>query len=141
MEIVNTILIVVLVIAWVLIMLQAMRYRRAVKTWIAPALVQERLDEGEDILILDVRTEEEFRKEGHIKGAVNLPLRELGTRLTRNREELRKFNDTAVIIVCKVGGRSTSALWPLQRAGLKQARIMQGGMHRWIAQGLPIVKG
>ena len=38
MEIVNTILIVVLVIAWVLIMLQAMRYRRAVKTWIAPAL-------------------------------------------------------------------------------------------------------
>ncbi len=62
--------------------------------------------------ILDVRTDYEFA-EGHIEGAVNIPLDEIPMKL----EELRQF-PSPIAICCLSGGRSLAATQFLQAQGL-----------------------
>lgn len=59
--------------------------------------------EKEIVLILDVRTEEEFVT-GHIKDAINIPLDELESRIN----ELQNKQET-ILVYCKSGRRSIIA--------------------------------
>ena len=63
-------------------------------------------------VILDVRTQGEF-KEGHIKGAVNVPLDQLRNSIV----ELKNKNKT-VITCCRSGARSAIASNMLANAGI-----------------------
>ena len=100
---------------------------------IEPTALQERLG---SVQLIDVREPAEFTDAlGHIDGAVLLPLAGLGTRLGEidaNRP---------VVTVCRSGTRSAQAVVLLQRAGLKQAANLAGGMLRWRAEGLAVVGG
>lgn len=69
-------------------------------------------------VIVDVRTPEEFRQ-GHIKGAVNIPLNLLPLQIP----ELKKKN-APVITCCKSGGRSGMARATLAREGFE---VYNGG--------------
>ena len=73
---------------------------------------KEKLDkilEGNNYEILDVRTVEEYT-EGHVKGAVNIPLDEL--------DEYADLDKTKTILVyCKSGVRSAKAYNILTRLG------------------------
>ncbi len=51
--------------------------------------------------LLDVRTRDEFAS-GHVKGALNIPVQELGQRLS-------EVPRGAVVVYCRSGGRSASA--------------------------------
>lgn len=62
--------------------------------------IAELLHEG--AIILDVRTPSEFQS-GHIKGAINIPLDQLSSKLSK----LKK--DTAIITCCASGMRSGAA--------------------------------
>ena len=67
---------------------------------------------SEGAVILDVRTPGEF-KEGHIKGAVNVPLDQLKNSMV----ELKNKNKT-VITCCRSGARSAIAANMLSNAGI-----------------------
>lgn len=77
------------------------------------------LDLGKTQLI-DVRTEEEYDL-GTIKGAVNIPLDELRSRL----DEIPK--DKSIYVFCQVGLRAYVALRILEQKGFKNAANLSGG--------------
>lgn len=67
--------------------------------------------------IIDVRTPSEF-KNGHLKGAVNLPLQTLNAQLSKIKK------DKPVITVCASGMRSSSAKSLLKSKGYE---VYNGG--------------
>lgn len=85
--------------------------------------VQQRLEAGEPLNIIDVREVEEFQG-GHIPGAVNIPLGLIPIRMN----ELSK--DKPYIMVCLAGGRSAQATEFLERNGFDVTN-MAGGMKAW----------
>ncbi|MBO8157051.1 MAG: rhodanese-like domain-containing protein [Bacillaceae bacterium] len=84
---------------------------------------KEMIDE-ENIQVIDVRTKPEY-DEGHIPGAVLIPLQELESRLN----ELDK--GTPYIIVCRSGNRSQQASEILVENGFAKIYNTSGGMNQW----------
>ena len=82
-------------------------------------------------ILVDVREPHEWQ-EGHISGAVHIPLGSLSRRL-RELDPSRE-----VIAVCRSGHRSITAAQMLHQAGFSQVRSMAGGMISWMRQGLPV---
>lgn len=69
-------------------------------------------------LVVDVRTPAEY-KDGHLKGAINLPLQTLGNNLNK----LKK--DQVIITCCRSGSRSGMAKRMLKANGFEQ--VHNGG--------------
>ncbi|KFD39026.1 rhodanese-like domain-containing protein [Schleiferia thermophila] len=65
-------------------------------------------------LLIDVRTPQEFA-EGSAKGAINIPLHELPSRLS----ELK--TDKPIVVFCRSGARSARALQILKQNGITNA--------------------
>ncbi len=76
--------------------------------------------------LIDVRERDEFAA-GHVPGAVNLPMSELGERL----EELPA---EAFDVICQAGGRSARVVEALEARGYDATNV-DGGTGEWIAQG------
>ena len=93
--------------------------------------VYEIINNNQDYIILDVRTPEEF-KEGHIEGAILIPVSELEGRL----DELPK--DKPIITYCKSGGRSGNAAEILVENGFRKVYDM-GGILDWQEEGYPVI--
>ncbi len=98
-------------------------------THVNAAAVAERLADS-SVTVIDVRQPAEWRR-GHIRGSLNLPITELGSRLHRLP------NDKAIVAVCASGHRSALAARTLRRAGY-QAENLKGGMRAWTRAGLPL---
>jgi hydroxyacylglutathione hydrolase len=79
---------------------------------------------GGDATVLDVRSSSEW-SEGHIPGAVNVPLAELTSRLT----ELRARQP--IVTYCQSGARSTVAASVLRAAGIMDVSNAEGGFEEW----------
>jgi rhodanese-related sulfurtransferase len=77
--------------------------------------------------ILDVRTAEEY-KEGHLEGAVLVPVQEKAF-----VEEVRKSikPDEPVLVYCRSGGRSAKAVAMLREAGYTKLQELKGGKIAW----------
>ena len=90
---------------------------------VTTADLAEKLEAGKQVLI-DVREPYEFAA-GRVKGAVNIPLGQLGTKL----DKLDRDKDTFVI--CHSGSRSASAVRALTRAGFTHAYSVRGGTSAW----------
>lgn len=86
--------------------------------------LQAALDAG--AMLIDVREAAEFEA-GHIDGAVNIPIRELGTHLG----ELPA--DQLVIVYCASGHRAALSIGALQEMGFTNARSFPGGFAAWDA--------
>lgn len=98
---------------------------------LAPAAYQEQfLDAGAAHQLIDVRTAEEFAT-GHIPGAVNIPLQELGQRLNEVAA------DQPLVLYCRSGNRSTQAATLLSGQGYTGIYNL-GGISAWQAAGLPV---
>jgi len=96
-----------------------------------------RRETEKDLLVLDVRTAEDFvGKQGHIDGAVNIPVEELRQRLG----ELGDHLEHPVAIVCRTDRRSAKAALLLTEAGFADVHVVRGGMTKWIEAGLPVVR-
>jgi uncharacterized membrane protein YdjX (TVP38/TMEM64 family) len=93
------------------------------------------LDAGEPLLVLDVRTAADFDGEqGHIGGALNLPLEELPQRLA----DLGDDPERRIALVCRTDRRSAKAADLLARRGFAKVQVVQGGMTAWRALGWPV---
>lgn len=105
--------------------------------FIAPADVAQRAREGEDLLVIDVRTPAEFRA-GHVQDSMNLPVNELGTRLAAlPAEALASVKDTPVYVICQSDSRAAAAARLLRRAGFTRLCVIGGGVGAWQRAGLP----
>ena len=94
------------------------------KDCIEVALVKQKL-KTQKIVFVDVRSNEEY-KNGHIEGAINLPLNEL----PQNVATLPK--DSLIVTVCGKGcGRSELAANLLLLKGLNNVRWLCGGYFGW----------
>jgi hypothetical protein len=83
---------------------------------------------GERLLVLDVRTHEEFAT-GHIPGALFIPVQELEKRL----EEIP--GDTPVLILCRTGVRAAKAYEMLARA---RPEMLRSGL--WHLKAAPVYR-
>jgi rhodanese-related sulfurtransferase len=86
-------------------------------------------------VIVDVREPEEF-KTGSLRGARNIPLKDLPNRIG----ELDKFKNKTAIVVCQRGVTAGKAAAQLKKAGFEQAVVLDGGIAAWQSQGLPLAK-
>ncbi len=103
---------------------------------ISPLEVSNLMLKDTTIVLLDVRTPAEFKSEtGHLKNAILVPLQELENRI----DELKKYKKKEIIVYCRTGHRSTNAEKILLKHGYN-AMNMTGGITRWNAEGLPVVK-
>jgi len=84
-----------------------------------------RMDSGEAIVIVDVRTPEEF-KSGHIPGAINVPNEEI---LDEVPEQLTDVN-AELLIYCRSGRRSSDAAHKLVALGYTRVYDF-GGIIDW----------
>jgi rhodanese-related sulfurtransferase len=85
-----------------------------------------------DLVVLDVRTVAEY-EEGHISGALNIPVQELEERLS----EL----DSSVeyLVYCRTGNRSSVAVQVLMAGGFDRVYHMSRGITAWVDAGYPVV--
>jgi len=99
--------------------------------------LKQRLDSGEDILVLDVRGAGDFTGEqGHIAGAINIPLEELPARLA----DLGEYEERPIALVCRTDRRSSQAAKLLAREGFADVHVAKGGMTDWNAHGYGVEK-
>lgn len=85
--------------------------------------------------VVDVSDEAEF-DQGHITGAMNIPLAQLPDRL----KELEKFHDKPLIVNCRSGMRSGKACGILAKQQFSKLYNLQGGLQGWQEAKLPLTK-
>lgn len=91
---------------------------------ITPRELSRRLQAGERLVILDVRTPEEWRI-CHLDGAKLIPVADLPSRL----DELDARQE--IVVHCKSGVRSARAVKMLLEAGFCNVRNLKGGILAW----------
>lgn len=97
--------------------------------------LKQRLDQGDQIKMIDVREREEYEVSN--LGGKLVPLSEFAQRL----DDLEPFRNEEVVIVCRSGSRSGRVTQFLRSQGFKNARNLTGGMMSWAANidpSLPI---
>ena len=96
---------------------------------------RQRLESGSKLLVLDVRTADDFvGEQGHIKEAVNIPVEELQQRM----DEIGNYLEQQVAIVCRTDKRSAKAALLLTEEGFADVHVVRGGMTKWLDAGLPV---
>ncbi len=96
--------------------------------------LKKRLDANADLLLLDVRTADDFvGEQGHLAAARNLPLEELPRRL----DELAAYLEHPIALICRTDRRSVQAARTLTKAGFGDVHVVGGGMTAWLERGWP----
>ena len=91
-------------------------------------------DAPENLVVLDVRTPEEF-DEGHIDGAVMLDFYR-----DDFADELAKLDpDVPYVLYCRSGSRSGQTLAIMDSLGFTEVTEVDGGVISWQTAGLPLV--
>jgi|TARA_B100001964_G_scaffold234085_1_gene292213 rhodanese-related sulfurtransferase len=94
---------------------------------ITVADVQKKIYIKNNILLLDVRTLDEFDGPlGHIAGAVLIPIQEIEQRI----DELNKHKEKEIIVICRSGNRSQTGTRILISHGFNAVNMV-GGMKAW----------
>ena len=102
---------------------------------LTPDDLAQRLESGPAVQLLDVRTALEYRQ-GHIAGAVHVPVPSLAAALPR----LGLDPQLPVVTICKTAHRSIPAVSLLEAEGFTALQLA-GGMDRWRRLGLPVAAG
>ena len=95
----------------------------------------DKMKSGEKPFILDVREPGELTQTGYIKGAVNVPVRDVAKRVN----ELPKDLDHPLVVLCESGIRSAHAAIYLRAYGFNNVKNLEFGMREWRNQGYPVV--
>ena len=99
--------------------------------------VKQKLDAGENVLLLDVRSAEDYvGEQGHVKGSVLIPLEELNTRFS----EIEHFLEKTVMTICRTDQRSGKAAQILAKHGFADVHVVKQGMTDWNAKNFPVEK-
>jgi rhodanese-related sulfurtransferase len=104
---------------------------------ISPPVAFEVLRDSPDVLVLDLRSRQEFLGDtGHIYRARNIPLDRLSERLL----EIAPFRDDTFLVYCR--GNDTcgeEGMAILVSSGFENAILVDGGIDGWIRDGFRTV--
>ena len=103
---------------------------------IKPADVSAQLTEATPPFLLDVRDAAEIEKDGYIKGAVNIPVRNV----LKNLDKLPGL-DSKIIVYCGSGQRGGMLMGALRLIGYTNVLNMSGGLTAWKTANLPVETG
>ena len=94
--------------------------------------LKEKIDQQQDVLVLDVRTAEDYiGEQGHIANSKNIPVEDLGNRL----DEIADYVERPIAIVCRTDKRSAKAAQLLTGKGFADVHVVKGGMTDWNQEG------
>jgi len=99
---------------------------------ISPKSLNELLQEGRPVRLLDVRTPAEHA-EIHIEGSQLMPLDRLDPGSVKG--------SGPCVLVCRSGKRAEQACQKLSSAGCDNLTILEGGVLAWEQAGLPVTRG
>ena len=88
--------------------------------------MQEMIRNNSDVVIIDVRTTDEFEY-NHLKGAVNIPLQDISENRIRRYV---KSKSSIIIVYCEYGGRSRKAVNKLIKMGYENVYNLDGGIEK-----------
>ncbi len=92
---------------------------------ITPEELKAKLENGEDIILVDVREPVEYEI-NRIKGSKLIPLSKLP-------EKVNELDQTReIVLYCKMGGRSARAVQLLRELGFTRVKNLAGGIDAWI---------
>lgn len=97
-----------------------------------PEIIEEKVS-NKEVILLDVRENDEWEN-GHIKGAIHIPLHELED---KNLAGLSKGGE--IYTYCQSGGRSEEAKEILEGLGFSKVTNI-GGIVQWQGSGGKLVK-
>lgn len=101
-------------------------------TNLTPAEAESLIHASSDLVVLDVRTQEEFA-EGHIAGARNVNFNS-----PTFGEQMKAFAGKKVLLHCASGGRSTRALAALSGVSFEKIYHLNQGFNAWVEAGKPV---
>jgi rhodanese-related sulfurtransferase len=84
------------------------------------------IEEKEELVIIDVRTLEEYN-EGHISGALLFP----DKRLVLDKEVLEQYKEKPVLVYCRTKNRAIPAAQQLKQWGFIEVYTMVDGYSTW----------
>ncbi|MEL6891383.1 MAG: rhodanese-like domain-containing protein [Actinomycetota bacterium] len=91
---------------------------------------------SDDLVVLDVRTAEEFA-EAHLDGATMIDFYR-----TDFRDALGELDrDASYVLYCRSGNRSGETLQLMEELGFTSVTEIGGGILSWAAEGLPLTAG
>jgi adenylyltransferase/sulfurtransferase len=112
---------------------QTMRHERAAPGIITPVELSDALNQGESVVVIDVREPYEWQI-ARIPTARLMPL----ATLRAAAQELDP--DARIVVYCHHGSRSDAAARALVGAGFKDVRNLVGGIDRWSREVDPSVR-
>lgn len=96
-----------------------------------PAQLKEKLEKGEDVIMLDVREKDEAEAAGDmLPGAQNVPMGKVFTEAAKGNLPKNK----KIITICKTGGRCEIVARELKQKGF-DIEHLEGGMEGWHKEG------
>ena len=105
---------------------------------ITPRQLHDRLQRGEKLHLLDVRTPAEHA-ELHVPGVQLTPLDQLDATKLASANGFAK--DQPLYIFCRTGNRAKQAAEKLEKSGYAQCHVVEGGTMAWAEAGLPVTRG
>jgi len=97
--------------------------------------VKDKLDGGENFVLVDVREESEFAKD-HLPGAIHLGKGVIERDIEARVPDLK----TPMVLYCGGGFRSALAADSLQKMGYTSVLSMDGGVRGWREKNLPLTR-
>ena len=99
------------------------RFLRTCGNDIDYSAMQRMLRENKNIVLIDVRTKDEFMY-NHLDGAINIPLQDINKKI----ERFVPNKKSVIILYCEYGGRSKKALNKLNKLGYINIYNLDGGL-------------
>jgi len=82
------------------------------------------IKDNKNIIIIDVRTKEEF-EEYHLKKAINIPFQDI----VANIDKFVSNKSDVIVVYCQYGGRSRKAFIKLEKMGYINVYNLNGGIE------------
>lgn len=104
---------------------------------ILPERAKQLLDGGEQVLFIDIRETEDFKRE-RLPGALSIPLKELSAQ----HEKVPRAGRVVLYCTCPPGNIEEGYSYQLLRdMGYRNISVLQGGISEWRRLGYPVEKG
>ncbi len=100
---------------------------------VTPAQAEKLIAERKDIVVLDVRTSDEYDM-GHVAGATNISFLDV-----EFAKKVQEIEGKPIILHCSSGSRSGRALNVLKTKNFPEIYHMTGGYKAWTEAGKPVV--
>ena len=89
---------------------------------------------SEPLVLLDVRTAEEFES-GRIKNSINIPHKIL----LSNIDLVSEYNDEQLVVYCRSGKRASLVIEALEKNGFTNVVDIEGDILAWSEANYPLV--